>query len=797
MPEFRRRLASEALTLTPMSGSDRRPPRWVAGAIVALTLLAPFLGGSTTLWAQAALLLMTGLLFLLAPPRRSMRLIFNVICIALAVLPLIEFLPARLFTFPEWRSTLTRLGADLPPTVSPQPWLTLEAMFLLWLGLAWTYYLFSYEWDAASREKTWDAYCFIILSLAAILVTSYALKWRVPFWPNVPEYGFFPNRNQTSNVLGLGGIMLYANAFQHLERGRRRGWLWLGGLALICWALILNYSRAGIILFFAGALIWHVCWLTRSDSREAVSRAIAWGPLAILLALLLVAGGDTLLRFKHATDLFSSSQNGRLLIQRDAFELFKTSPLLGIGLGNFRSLFSAHRHFFVNESEAIHPESDWLWSGVEMGLLAPLLIGAGLVIWLVRCFPFNRGTWRGMRMAAMICGILFACHGVLDVSGHRIGALWPALFLAATAMNPERTYASSAVLPPIFRTIGLAFAAFALWWFASIFFEASTPPTTATVQRLLNEIGPASAEERYDKLLSLTSDGLRAAPLNWIFYYNRGVAEARLHEPRSDVARDFSVARFLMPQWPGLYLKEGLVCLSAGQIDTAFEIWHEAMERMNDPRALYTDIYELVKNDADLRERWRVLAQPNKACVLIFLSYATPAEFQIELARILSENPELRGFTPEELKRLFELWHQRGEKLALAETLRAHPEWQEIAWRELARIYADYQDYHQAYDTLMRFAGVDLPEIDPNDSIDAIAARFRISGGDENDGILLARAQAARGQVDDALAVLTVLSTRPHASPLVKYVEAQLWAQKKDWAKAWQAMWTYVVESRR
>ena len=44
--------------------------------------------------------------------------------------------------------------------------------------------------------------------------------------------------------------MIYANAFQHLQRGRKQGWFWLSGLGLICWALILNYSRAGIILFF-------------------------------------------------------------------------------------------------------------------------------------------------------------------------------------------------------------------------------------------------------------------------------------------------------------------------------------------------------------------------------------------------------------------------------------------------------------------------------------------------------------------------------------------------------------------
>src|SRR5438876_2421564 len=103
-----------------------------------------------------------------------------------------------------------------------------------------------------------------------------------------------------------------------------------------------------------------------------------------------------------------------------------------------------------------------------MGCLVPILLLVGLVIWIRRCFPFAPGTWRGMRMAAMICGIGFALHGIVDVSGHRLGAVWPALFLAATAMNPQIPYASSAVFPVIFRAFGLAFAAVAFWWFGSI-----------------------------------------------------------------------------------------------------------------------------------------------------------------------------------------------------------------------------------------------------------------------------------------------------------------------------------------
>ena len=123
---------------------------------------------------------------------------------------------------------------------------------------------------------------------------------------------------------------------------------------------------------FAGTLIWHVWWRLCADSSDVTPKAIAWGPLAILLALLLMAGGETLARLNQSPDLFSLAANDRFLIQRDAFNLFKVSPLLGIGLGNFRGLFSAHRHFFQSDSEAIHPERDRLWVLTEMGALVPM-----------------------------------------------------------------------------------------------------------------------------------------------------------------------------------------------------------------------------------------------------------------------------------------------------------------------------------------------------------------------------------------------------------------------------------------
>ena len=150
---------------------------------------------------------------------------------------------------------MLQLGAVLPGTCSPQPWLTLQWTCLLLLGLFWSYYVLVFRWGHRWRQKACVIYAIAILCLSATLIFACITKQRIPFWPETERFGFFPNRNQTSNVLGLGGIMIYALGLRSLQENRQFWWWWPVSLAIVCWALILNFSRAGIILFFLGALV--------------------------------------------------------------------------------------------------------------------------------------------------------------------------------------------------------------------------------------------------------------------------------------------------------------------------------------------------------------------------------------------------------------------------------------------------------------------------------------------------------------------------------------------------------------
>lgn len=768
-----------------------RPP--VAYAVIGLTALAPAMGGSTELWAQGALAIGTGLLLTLAPPRRSLGLVPNLGFVALFLIALTAFLPMSWFNPPDWWIDMSRLGAQLPGTRSPQPWLTLQWTGLLLLALVWMYYLATFEWSRRVRDNACVVFGIAILALAAALTLSFILTFRIPFWPDTTELGFFPNRNQTGNVLGLGGVMIYALGLQRFHEDRKYWWLWLASLPLLCWALILNYSRAGIILFFLGALAVHIYWW--SATKERRRPLVAFGGLALLIALFIINGGATLVRFgKETAGFFSPPQNLRLSIFRDAISLIEKSPLLGSGLGNFRGLFALNRNYSANISQAVHPESDWLWAAADVGLIG-LLLGLVLFFWWLRqCPPFGARTNRLLRVAAMVCGIAFAIHGVFDVSGHRPGAVWPAIFLASIAMHPENKYRRSTAVSVIFRVIGVLLIAIGSWWMASAF-GARTPPTSATVERLRPQIEAALAAEDFNKVTKMTSDALVIGPLDWEFYFKRGVAEAGSFQPGSEVDRDFAIARYLLPNLPDLYLKEGQVLLTVGEPDLAFNVWREGMRRVpSEAASLYGQIFGLIRGDVALIDRWRQLAKTNKECLLIFFQNAGPFEFQIELQRLLSDDPKLASFSAAELAPLFSSWYQKGDKFDLARTLEEHPEWRKIGWRELARAYADREDYRRAYETAQQFSPQpELPQSGSPQPLDKARARFLVNRTNLDAGLDVYFAQIREGDIDNALGTVRELVALPNSPKYLSYFEAQLWAQRKDWQRAWQALARFAL----
>ena len=757
-----------------------------------LALMGPLFGVATQLWGQALLLLGLGVLLIVAPPRRAPGRAWSVISLVLLAIALTAFLPARWFPVPAWRATLTGdFRVALPGTFSPQPWVSAHAVCLLFAALVLTLYLSTRTWGQHTRRQAVRWYVGGVTLLAVLALVSLAKGWRPPFWPDVlnsgNRFGIFPNRNQTADVFALAGIMALAMAFDGFKRNQKSAWFWVAAVLILGAAITETTSRAGVLIFFGGAAVWTVLSFALSGSRKAGSLTLAG--LALLVTGFLVFGGGSFRRVQALAQ--DTAPEYRTVIQRDAVHLAATAPWLGQSVGNFAPVFAMSRAASADQNRAIHPESDWLWLAVEMGWPAVALIGIGIALWLRKCLPLSDGSDRSLRSAAMVCGVFFALHSFGDVSAHRPGSAWPALFLAGLAVHPPRALARSRWTAPVFRTLGVLLALIAGWWFASIFSERAgrAAPTPATVALLTERTKRQNVEKDYSAARTSANEALRITPLDADLYYQR--ARARLGRPIGtwDAAWDFGIARFLEPHWTQLCLEEGKTWADAGQQKLALDSWVEAFRRAGKHGAeRYRQMLEWTQGRPAMHAMLARLSRNSPDFLLVFLAQASALDCELLIGELLEADPTLKQLSADQRKRLFAIWNWRGNRRLLFEKLRANPEWQKEGWRSLAVLYAEAKDYKAACeiarDSLPRPSMPKLPETRPLPELERM---FRTRQDDINIGLQLRNSQLSVGKTKEALETLRTLQAMPNHPAYLDYLEADQLEESEDWAHAWRA----------
>jgi O-antigen ligase len=761
-------------------------------ALVALALLGPLLGIATQVWGQALLLLGLAALLIIAPPRRSPGKAWCALCLAIFTIGACAFLPAHWFPIPEWRRVLvSEFRVPLPGTLSPQPWVSLHALCLLLAGLVFALHITTQSWGPQTRRQAMRWYASGIVALAVLALISNAAGWHVPFWPKVLNsgegFGIFPNRNQTANVFALAGILATALAFDAFERGRKAGWFWVVAVIVLGAAIVQTYSRAGILLFFGGIAGWVLLSFALSASRKGASLTVAG--LALLLTGFFIFGGGSFERIqKMGRD---TRPDYRVRLQKDALHLAATTPWLGQGLGNFAPVFAMAREVSADQNRAFHPESDWLWIAVEMGWSAVVLLAAAFALWLRQCLPFTSKTDRALRSAAMVCGVAFALHSFADVSGHRPGAAWPALFLAGLAMHPGRPVEIRRWIAPVFRLLGVMIGLIAVWWIASEFSDraARVAPTMATLGRLSDRIERANIQKQHDAAVVNANEALRIAPLDADLYYQRAVARVGEGFSVWGAAWDFGTARFLEPHWAKLCFAEGKAWVEAGQPGLAFDAWVEALRRSGDKGPeLYSQMLDWVGERLGMRAALARLARKNPDYFIVYLRKADRLEFELLTSQLLDADPELESFSGSQKRALFSVWFHRGDHAQLFSKLIEKSDWRAEGWRCLAMIHANRKDFESACKTAREFIPAPaMPKRLTTRALPELERSFRMRGDDFDTGLQLHAAQLAEDKTKEALETLEALqNVRGHPAYLA-YIEAEVREEQQDWEGAWKA----------
>jgi hypothetical protein len=82
---------------------------------------------------------------------------------------------------------------------------------------------------------------------------------------------------------------------------------------------------------------------------------------------------------------------------------------------------------------------------------------------------------------------------------------------------------------------------------------------------------------------------------------------------------------------------------------------------------------------------------------------------------------------------------------------------------------------------------VALPRISSNADILQLESQYRGSPDNYAIGYALYRAQRQKGRIDDALQTVRHFSERRSSPTYWKYLEAELWAEKHTYDRAWKA----------
>jgi hypothetical protein len=775
-------------TRTPASFTGAPARWWLNMAVPGLPVLACFLGGATAKWSEGIVVALFGLMLFVHPPKVSWGSILNVILLALLACAATAFLPANWFLQPAWRTALIEdFGVQLPGTVSPQPWISIGCFLSFLAGLSWLYYVSTLDLDLRDVRTQLRIFAFGVACLTALCIALRFGHTALSFWHNERGFGPFPNRNQTANLFGLTAIVILACGQEDIRKGRKRWILWLVALAVIVMGIVLDFSRAGVLLLVAGSALWLGAFALRKGSAARIALGVS--ALLVLLTVMLLFGGQTLERFNLRAGDTGVATDLRWAIFRDALHLINASPWCGIGLGNFDEVFAVFRDVSLTSARTIHPESDWFWLCVEAGWPAVALCIVGIALFVWRVFPLREGTNQRFRVAALIAALLFALHGVVDVSAHRIGTVFAALFLFGLAVRRPNELRRSLAVPIVFRLIGLAFLIAGSAWLFATRYEKPLPGAVG-VENEMRLATAANQGRNFTETIQRTTQALGWAPLRWQLYFLRALGKVGARLPVSEAVDDFRRARFLEPNLYEVPFEEGNVWVGANQPVLALTAWREALRRAGSQRPeVYGRMLAVARQSSPrLHQGLEEFGMVHHDLALIYLEHSGGAPFMSALQRFLEHDPTLQTMTSQEKVTLFKHWAERGDAAELARAVETHPDWMAYAWRGLAKYYASQKNFRTAVEVTRRHGEAPLlPPVAQNSSIDQL--RQALHGSPDNYGIgfQLYHAQMEQGLIDEALVTVRHFTELPGAPRYFHFLEAEAWAAKEDWERAWKA----------
>lgn len=445
--------------------SESRPAgrAFLAAAPVFLAVIV-LLGGGGPIWVQGFVCSVIGILLCVFPPALGLGKKEDLLALAIALLPLLGLLPAKILPVGGWRDEAIQVyQLSLPYTIAPN----IETLFewFFWGLCGWgAFFLWvNINPDRSERRFLLHEWVWLSVFLAIGILLGNANQLKYFYAPNATVFSYFVSRNETANVLFVSGILAFGLA---LKMGLRRKFVWAISLCLAVIILFLatleTTSRAGMSLFVLGCFI-----LVISEIKQWTLSLVVkvFFPLFVISISTLLLVGTTLKRLFQ----FFSEGDARLGIYQDTLSLIGDHFLTGVGLGNFENIITFYRKASVMSQRPLHPESDFLWWTAEIGVPAIVLIGFWFYFLAKRIFPLKIEDYISTRIVPAVALSMYILHACVDVPMHFFGTLFPAVFLYGLAQKP--TIEKCKIPQWFFRVVGGLLLSMGMVWFWGGAFE--------------------------------------------------------------------------------------------------------------------------------------------------------------------------------------------------------------------------------------------------------------------------------------------------------------------------------------
>jgi O-antigen ligase/tetratricopeptide (TPR) repeat protein len=788
----------------PAHPSQPKPSHRLTLVAVAIVILACMFNGRSAT-AMALLAVFTGLGLICYPPRWKIPGVLLGAAGLGLLLGALTLLPANwLFIHPAWHYPLaTTWDLLLPTTGTPQPDLTIGAWLTTLIGCGWFFLLLGNTTSESGRRLILRCLTGGMLLITALAVAArfqlISLNWPVGYSAGGVEIGPFPNRNHFAGLCAIGAVLSAALSY---DAYKKRGLIWLlfaGGFLLFAAGVTFNTSRAGIGLLFIGIVLWLV---TGSMSKDFLKRiAIAVSLIFVAVAVLsFQKDGIGARLFDPKSGWFSAviSDKGRTGIHSETAFQILDSPLTGVGLGQFDSVFAMVHQLPEDHVRLTHPESDWLWWLFEAGLL--LLVPLGLAIWWMvkshRIESRKRSALKTdeahlrLRLVALIGVVLALLHGLVDVPLHNAGIAFLILLLAAQTISPERLVISTS---PLYRLTFRLGGGVILWMGILLTLTAMGNPLYPGRMRLdaVRKITQSLAENgHYQEALNHVTKQLERTPLQWDLHYQSATLRLALRQPSTLALADFNRARAVEPRNLDLCFQEGKVWLRYNPT-LAIIPWREFFNR----NAARTHFYQAMLSEAQphpaLLQDLRRLAK-SSPMKLTALAHTPPgADWQALLDSLIQSDPGLDQLETTERTYLFQLWQARGDRSQLVAALETHPDWLPLAWQLLADEYANASNFEKAWSVQKRFGISEAHLANQSalkENIQQLERNHLLNPNDLRRGVDLYYALKATKRQTEALRLVEKLIALPDSPPFLRQELAILHAQNRDFRRAYETL---------